>query len=81
MRLGKKFNNLDFVPLPYLADTHFLLGMGNTVDPSTGFRIPDEMDSYQPLGQYKNKTILLAIPEDKPDIFSIRSDNSHQNCI
>ena len=32
----------------------------------------DEAGSDKPLNAYRNKTILLAIPEDKPDISSIR---------
>ena len=32
----------------------------------------DEAGSDEPLNAYRNKTILLAIPEDKPDISSVR---------
>ena len=41
----------------------------NEVD---GFFIPDERGTDQSLGQYKNRTILLALPKSGPDFRSIR---------
>jgi hypothetical protein len=41
----------------------------NEVD---GFFIPDERGSEQSLGQYRNRTVLLALPKDGPDFRSVR---------
>jgi hypothetical protein len=41
----------------------------NEVD---GFFVPDERGSEDSLGQYRNRTILLALPKDVPDFRAVR---------
>jgi hypothetical protein len=59
--------------LNIVSDTHFMVGTAglipNEVD---GFFIPDERGSEQSLGQYRNRTVLLALPKDGPDFRSVR---------
>ncbi|XP_043207358.1 protein Skeletor, isoforms D/E-like [Amphibalanus amphitrite] len=44
-------------------DAHFWAGTGNPSN--TGFIVPDENGSQQPLKSYKRKTVVLTLPGDK----------------
>ena len=46
----------------FVSDTHFWVGQGP--DLASGSPIPDESGSLEPLGRYRNKTLLLTIPDD-----------------
>ena len=58
-----------------ISDTFFYIGTqgGRPVDAEIqGFPIPDERGSDKPLSSYLNKTLVLSIPPERPDIFSAR---------
>ena len=59
----------------FFLETFFYIGTegGRPLDPEVqGFPLPDERGSDEPLSSYLNKTLVLSIPPDKPDIFSAR---------
>ena len=59
----------------FFLDTFFYIGTegARPIDPELqGFPIPDERGLDKPLSSYLNKTLVLSIPSDRPDIFSAR---------
>ena len=50
-------------------DTYFMVGSGPRPGPF-GVKIPDEEGSMNPLGSYKNRTIILTLP-DSMDLMSL----------
>ena len=64
-----------FVSFTPTLDTFFYIGTDG-VRPTDaqlqGFPIRDERGSDQPLSSYFNKTIVLSLPSNRPDIFSAR---------
>ena len=54
-------------------NTHFMIGVAGTIpNDIDGFIIPDQRGSMEPLGPYRNQTIILSVPVDQPDLRSAK---------
>lgn len=63
----------DFTFKGMAPDTHFLVGVAGTIpNDIDGFVIPDETGSTNSLRSYNNRTIILSVPADKPDLLNAK---------